>query len=115
MVINRQVATDIDVHVHVGKRLRVRRSLVGVTQERLGADLGISFQQIQKYERGVNRISAGRLFEIGRLLDLPIGCFYEGIGVSCNDKIPETSEIKEIGNIFDDKESLSLLKALSAD
>jgi len=63
----------------VGNRVRIRRMLIGMSQERLGDLLGITFQQVQKYEKGINRIGAGRLFEIARILDVPIDFFYEGV------------------------------------
>jgi transcriptional regulator with XRE-family HTH domain len=62
---------------HVGNRMRLRRMLIGMSQERLGELLGLTFQQIQKYEKGVNRIGAGRLFDISRILGVPITYFYE--------------------------------------
>jgi len=64
---------------HVGRRLRQRRALVGMSQERLGELLGITFQQIQKYERGANRIGSSRLFEIAGILAVPVSYFFEGI------------------------------------
>lgn len=64
---------------HVGERVRQRRTLLGLTQEQLAAALEISYQQIQKYETGANRISAGRLFEIAQKLDTDIGFFFEGL------------------------------------
>jgi len=67
------------VDVHVGKRLRQRRTFVGMTQEQLGASLGITFQQIQKYERGANRIGASRLFDICRILEVTPQFFFEGM------------------------------------
>jgi transcriptional regulator with XRE-family HTH domain len=67
------------VDAHVGGRVRARRAMLGLSQERLGELLGITFQQIQKYERGANRISAGRLFEIARILDVSVPYFYEGL------------------------------------
>ena len=66
------------VDVHVGARLRERRTALGVSQERLGEALGLTFQQIQKYEKGVNRIGASRLFEISRILDTPVQFFFDG-------------------------------------
>ena len=65
------------VDVHVGGRVRVRRTLLGMSQEKLGAAVGLTFQQIQKYERGANRIGASRLFELSRVLDVPISFFFE--------------------------------------
>jgi len=67
------------IDVHVGRRVRLRRHSIGVTQQQLAAALGISFQQVQKYERGANRISASKLFEIGQALDAPISYFFEGL------------------------------------
>jgi len=67
------------VDAHVGYRVRLRRMLIGMSQERLGELLGLTFQQVQKYERGINRIGAGRLFEVSEILGVPISFFYEGI------------------------------------
>ncbi|CAA9271393.1 MAG: Transcriptional regulator [uncultured Acetobacteraceae bacterium] len=65
------------IDVHVGGRVRLRRTLMGLSQERLGEALGLTFQQVQKYERGVNRIGASRLFDLARVLDVPIGFFFD--------------------------------------
>ena len=65
------------VDVHVGGRIRLRRTLLGMSQERLGEALGLTFQQVQKYERGANRVSASRLFDLSRVLDVPISFFYD--------------------------------------
>lgn len=65
------------VDSHVGLRIRARRIVLGLSQSELGGKVGLTFQQIQKYERGANRIGAGRLFEFGHILDVPIGYFYE--------------------------------------
>ena len=67
------------VDVHVGARLRQRRKLLGMTQTDLGDALGLTFQQVQKYERGANRISASRLCDLSRVLDVPIDYFFEGV------------------------------------
>jgi transcriptional regulator with XRE-family HTH domain len=74
--------TDKDPHpnpidVHVGSRIRLRRTLLGMSQERLGEALGLTFQQVQKYERGVNRVGASRLYDLARVLDVPIAFFYD--------------------------------------
>jgi transcriptional regulator with XRE-family HTH domain len=63
---------------HVGSRIRFRRTLVSMSQEKLGEHLGITFQQIQKYEKGTNRVSASRLQEIARILDVPVTFFFDG-------------------------------------
>src|SRR5215831_7512068 len=62
---------------HVGSRVRMRRMMLAMSQERLGDALGLTFQQVQKYERGTNRVGASRLFDISRVLDVPIGFFYD--------------------------------------
>ena len=67
------------IDVQVGNRVRIRRMLIGMSQERLGDLLGLTFQQVQKYEKGVNRIGAGRLYEVSRILNVPIDFFYEGL------------------------------------
>ena len=65
---------------HVGARIRERRILLGLTQQQLAELIGVTYQQAHKYERGVNRVSAGRLFQISNVLSVPIGFFYEGVG-----------------------------------
>ncbi len=65
------------IDVHVGRRLRQRRTLLGMNQTALGDTLGLSFQQVQKYEKGTNRISASRLFELSQLFDVPVEFFFE--------------------------------------
>jgi len=70
-------ASQIDAHV--GNRVRIRRMLINMSQEKLGDSLGLTFQQVQKYERGVNRIGAGRLYEIAKILGVKIDYLYEGI------------------------------------
>jgi transcriptional regulator with XRE-family HTH domain len=65
------------VDAHVGSRVRLRRMLLGMSQERLGESMGLTFQQVQKYEKGVNRIGASRLFQISKILDVPVHFFFE--------------------------------------
>ncbi len=65
------------VDIHVGSRLRQRRQLLGLSQEKLGEAIGLTFQQVQKYERGANRIGASRLYELSRVLDVPVGFFFD--------------------------------------
>ena len=86
----------------VGNRVRLRRMLIGMSQERLGELLGLTFQQVQKYEKGVNRIGAGRLFEVSRILGVPIDYFYEGAatqiaGFSENEASPPVMEFVSSG------------------
>ena len=70
------------IDVHVGSRLRMRRMLVGMSQEKLGESLDLTFQQIQKYEKGSNRISASRLFDMARILDVPVQFFFDDMACS---------------------------------
>lgn len=67
------------VDIHVGQRLRLRRTLLGMSQEKLGEQVGLTFQQIQKYERGANRIGASRLYLFSRILDVPVAYFFDEI------------------------------------
>jgi transcriptional regulator with XRE-family HTH domain len=67
------------VDLHVGARLRYRRMLMGMSQEALGERLGVTFQQIQKYEKGQNRIGASRLYQVARVLDVSVGFFFEDL------------------------------------
>ena len=63
--------------VHVGSRVRMRRNMLGLSQEKLGEAIGLTFQHVQKYERGANRIGASRLYELGEVLDVPVTFFYD--------------------------------------
>ncbi len=71
--------TPNPIDVHVGQRVRLRRKQLGLSQERLAEALGLTFQQVQKYERGANRVSASKLYEIARELQVPVGFFYQGL------------------------------------
>jgi transcriptional regulator with XRE-family HTH domain len=72
------VAANPDpIDVHVGSRVRLRRTLLGMSQEKLGDALGLTFQQIQKYERGANRIGSSRLFKLSQILDVPVSFFFD--------------------------------------
>ena len=68
------------VDIHVGTRIRLRRQVMKMSQEKLGDQLGVTFQQVQKYERGANRVGASRLWKMSQVLDVPVSFFYEGIG-----------------------------------
>ena len=70
------------IDVHVGNRIRLRRTLLGLSQEKLAALLGLTFQQVQKYERGMNRVGASRLWDIGKVLEVPINFFFEDMDKS---------------------------------
>jgi transcriptional regulator with XRE-family HTH domain len=76
------------IDVHVGSRVRLRRTLLGLSQEKLGEALGLTFQQVQKYERGANRIGASRLFDLSCVLDVPISFFYDDMSSDTSAKSP---------------------------
>ncbi|MET3664149.1 transcriptional regulator with XRE-family HTH domain [Caulobacter sp. 1776] len=80
------------VDLHVGARIRMRRKILGVSQERLAEDLGLTFQQIQKYERGANRVSASKLYEIAKSLQSSVGYFFEGLADTTGEGVAEGSE-----------------------
>src|SRR6185503_19634705 len=67
------------IDIHVGKRIKLRRTLLHISQEQLAGDVGVTFQQVQKYESGHNRVSASRLYDISRVLNCPISYFFEDI------------------------------------
>ena len=75
----KQVSRSGPIDIHVGSRVRLRRNLLGLTLQTLGKAVGTSYQQIQKYERGVNRIGASRLFNLGQVLDVPISFFFDDL------------------------------------
>jgi transcriptional regulator with XRE-family HTH domain len=86
-----KVGNDIDLHL--GKRLRRRRRLLGLTQQQLAMTVGVRFQQIQKYECGANRISAARLWRLSEALEVPVGYFYDGLmGAACREPAPERAD-----------------------
>src|SRR3954470_119040 len=72
-----ETPNPIDVHVGARLRLRLRRNMLGLSQEKLGEAIGLTFQQVQKYERGANRIGASRLHELSRVLDVPVSFFFD--------------------------------------
>jgi len=83
--------THIDEHI--GKKLKLRRVNLGLSQAELGKLLNITFQQIQKYEKGVNRVSGGKIYELSKVLKVPVGYFYEGIDDDTKDSSEEYKEI----------------------
>lgn len=76
------------IDVHVGSRIRLRRMMIGMSQERLGEQLKLTFQQVQKYEKGANRVGASRLFTIARILDVPVQFFFEDMPDVASDAAP---------------------------
>lgn len=96
-----------NVDVHVGKRIRHRRWMIGMTQQQLAEKVGIKFQQIQKYETGMNRVSASRLWDIAQAVDVPVSFFFEGLNEAQLQNAVE-------GDILADKEALQLVRAYYA-
>lgn len=101
------------VDVHVGKRVRHRRWLVGMTQQQLAEHVGIKFQQIQKYETGANRVSASRLWDIADALDVPVSFFFEGIEAGETEPA-QSAESNVPADLLGDKEALDLVRSYYA-
>ena len=101
--------TPNPIDVHVGGRVRMRRMLSGMGQEKLGDALGLTFQQVQKYEKGANRMGASRLYQIARVLGVPVESFYEGIQA---DQIETAEGAAETGDISFDLDMLSTPEAI---
>jgi len=98
------------IDLHVGKHLRRRRRLLGLTQQALAEQVGIRFQQIQKYECGANRVSASRLFELSEALSVPVQHFYEGL--SEHDPVSgKPDENRLSADILSKKETMDLVRA----
>ena len=85
---NFRITNNNAIDMHFGKRVRLRRPLLGMSQEQLGTELNITFQQMQKYERGSNRISASRLWDIGQILDVPISYFFDDMSQDTSKSSP---------------------------
>jgi transcriptional regulator with XRE-family HTH domain len=105
------------VDIHVGKRVRHRRWMLGVTQQQLGDKVGIKFQQIQKYETGMNRVSASRLWDIAEVLDVPVSFFFDGFAKDEANIEPLTvgnAKTAQQGDLLSDKEALDLVRSYYA-
>ena len=105
------------IDLHVGSRVRQRRRLLGMTQQKLADSVSIRFQQIQKYESGANRISASRLWSLSRALDVPVSFFFEGLS---GDEVVDEEEtngrhtrigVRSIPDVFTSKETIDLVRA----
>nr|WP_321510763.1 helix-turn-helix transcriptional regulator [uncultured Celeribacter sp.] len=103
------------VDVHVGKRIRHRRWMVGMTQQQLAEKVGIKFQQIQKYETGMNRVSASRLWDISEALEVPVAFFFDGMegGDNAHTEAPQSRGTVP-ADILGDKEALELVRSYYA-
>jgi transcriptional regulator with XRE-family HTH domain len=100
------MASDIDLHL--GRRLRRRRRLLGLTQQQLAMSVGIRFQQIQKYECGANRISAARLWQLAEALETPVSYFYDGLAEATERAAQGGGQRSEM---FSRKETMDLIQA----
>ena len=109
------------VDVFVGQKLKARRTLIGMTQEKLAEATGITFQQVQKYEKGRNRLSASRIFQFSRVLNIPVAYFFEGFfssdsliglqaGFADNEQEPFDAEIDANDNVMLQKETIDLVR-----
>lgn len=104
------MATDIDLHV--GKRLRRRRRLLGLTQQELAGQVGVRFQQIQKYECGANRVTSGRLFDLSRALNVKVQYFFDGLAEKLDAGVTPANDTEGLeGDILSQKETLELVRA----
>jgi transcriptional regulator with XRE-family HTH domain len=104
--------TPNPIDKHVGSRVRMRRMMIGMSQEKLGEKLGITFQQIQKYEKGTNRIGASRLQQIATVLSVPVSFFFEGAPVTDNaGGLSESASPAYVSEFLASSDGLALTKA----
>jgi transcriptional regulator with XRE-family HTH domain len=107
------------IDVHVGARVRLRRTLMGMSQEKLGEAIGLTFQQVQKYERGANRVGASRLFDLSRVLDVPVSFFFDDMPDGVSKQSPRLINAGTVDEIVDlpgsdpmtKRETLELVRA----
>jgi len=109
--LNKEIGMAHPVDVHVGKRIRHRRWLTGMTQQQLAEQVGIKFQQIQKYETGANRVSASRLWDISDSLTVPVSFFFEGLDGEDKNSADKSSVPADL---MGDKEALDLVRSYYA-
>ena len=106
--------------IHVGSRVRLRRMMQGLSQDKLGEELGLTFQQVQKYEKGVNRIGASRLYDIARVLDVPVQFFYDDFGdgpetmIGFAETNPKAEEKSDFMRLLSTPEGVQLCRSFSA-
>jgi transcriptional regulator with XRE-family HTH domain len=108
----KKVPNPIDKHV--GSRVRMRRMMVAMSQEKLGDALGLTFQQIQKYEKGTNRIGASRLQQISLILKVPVSFFFEGAPGASIDGFEEAASAAYVTDFLGTPDGLALVKAFTA-
>lgn len=104
------MADEIDLHI--GKRLRRRRRLLGMTQQQLAGEVGVRFQQIQKYECGANRITASRLYQLAGAISVPVHYFFDGLGAASRTAEPANDSDPAVpSDVFSQRETLELVRA----
>ncbi len=102
------------VDIHVGTRVRLRRQIMKMSQTKLGNQLGVTFQQVQKYERGANRVGASRLWRMSQVLDVPIGFFFDGLGqISGSEEFAEDDQLPLVYDFINSSDGVALAKALA--
>lgn len=102
------------VDTHVGTRVRLRRQIMKMSQEKLGNALGVTFQQVQKYERGSNRVGASRLWKMSQVLDVPVSFFYEGLGEAAPQaEFAEGDQTPVVYEFINSTDGVSLAMAVS--
>ncbi|ASV86466.1 MULTISPECIES: helix-turn-helix domain-containing protein [Ochrobactrum] len=114
MIENKKKPNPIDVHV--GSRIRLRRNMLGLSQEKLGESLGITFQQIQKYEKGTNRVGASRLQAISSILTVPVAFFFEdapGSNPTSQAGFAEDNEATYVVDFLNSNEGVQLTRAFT--
>ncbi|MDH7784298.1 transcriptional regulator with XRE-family HTH domain [Ochrobactrum sp. 19YEA23] len=114
MIENKKKPNPIDVHV--GSRIRLRRNMLGLSQEKLGENLGITFQQIQKYEKGTNRVGASRLQAISAILNVPVSFFFEdapGSNPAGQEGFAEDNEATYVVDFLNSNEGVQLTRAFT--
>ena len=101
---NYRITNNNAIDMHVGKPVRLRRTLLGMSQEQLGGELNITFQQVQKYERGGNRISSSRLWDISQILDVPVNYFFDDMSeITMKSSPRKVSQGADVSSISDEQ------------
>lgn len=108
---NPREANQIDAHV--GSRVRLRRQLLKMSQEKLGDELGVTFQQVQKYERGANRIGASRLYSLANVLDVPVNFFFDGLTGVAAGGVAESDQSPIVYDFIQSSDGVALAEAFS--
>ena len=102
------------IDIHVGTRVRLRRQVMKMSQEKLGDQLGVTFQQVQKYERGANRVGASRLWKMSQVMDVPVGFFFDGLGeVGAVTEFAEDDQLPIVYDFINSTDGVNLAKAVS--